>query len=51
VSIYEFVMLLCFGAAWPFSIYKSYVSRRNGGKSVIFLFVVLVWCPINSFTY
>ena len=35
-------MLLCFGAAWPFSIYKSYTSRKNTGKSVIFLFIVLV---------
>lgn len=34
-------MLLCFGAAWPFSLYKSYVSGQNGGKSVVFLFIVL----------
>ena len=33
-------MLLCFGAAWPFSIYRSYASRTNGGKSLVFLFVV-----------
>jgi hypothetical protein len=42
MSIYEFIMLVCFGAAWPFSIYKSYASRQNGGKSIVFLFVVLV---------
>jgi hypothetical protein len=35
-------MLLCFGAAWPFSIYKSYKSRKNAGKSVIFLGIVLL---------
>jgi len=35
-------MLLCFGAAWPFSIWKSYVSRKNAGKSVIFLIVILI---------
>ena len=34
-------MLVCFGAAWPFSIYKSYKSRRNAGKSIIFLFIIL----------
>lgn len=34
-------MLLCFGAAWPVSILKSWRSRRNGGKSVVFLFVIL----------
>ena len=35
-------MLLCFGAAWPFSIHKSYKSRKTGGKSVAFLFIVLI---------
>jgi hypothetical protein len=42
MSIFEIIMLLCFGAAWPFSIYKSYTSRQNTGKSVVFLFIVLV---------
>jgi hypothetical protein len=41
VSIFEAVMLICFGAAWPFSIYKSYMSGSNFGKSVGFLWVVL----------
>jgi membrane protein DedA with SNARE-associated domain len=35
-------MLLCFGAAWPFSIHKSYTSRQNAGKSLWFLCVILV---------
>jgi len=42
MSFFEILMLVCFGAAWPFSIYKSYTSRKNNGKSVIFLFVVVV---------
>ena len=41
MSIFEAVMLVCFGAAWPFSIYKSYKSRTNGGKSFWFLLIVL----------
>jgi hypothetical protein len=41
VSIYEMIMLVCFGSAWPFSIYKSYKSRQNAGKSITFLFIVL----------
>ncbi len=41
-SIYEAIMLLCFGAAWPFAIAKSWRSRTSQGKSVIFLFVILV---------
>ena len=40
MSIYEIVMLVCFGAAWPFSIYKSYRSKSVEGKSIIFLFIV-----------
>jgi hypothetical protein len=42
MSIFEVIMLLCFGAAWPFSIYKSYTSRQNAGKSLWFLCVILV---------
>lgn len=40
MSIFEAVMLLCFGSAWPFSIFKSYKSRENRGKSVIFLLII-----------
>jgi len=42
MSIYEIVMLLCFGAAWPFSLRKSWTARSTQGKSIFFLFVVLV---------
>ncbi|RCX17614.1 hypothetical protein DFR58_107161 [Anaerobacterium chartisolvens] len=41
MSVFEAGMLVCFGAAWPISIYKSYKSRVNSGKSIIFLFVVI----------
>jgi len=41
MSIFEIIMLLCFGAAWPASIYKSWNSRTNDGKSLVFLFIVL----------
>jgi hypothetical protein len=34
-------MLLCFGAAWPFSIYRSYKSRSTKGKSLVFLIILL----------
>ncbi len=39
-SIFEVVMLVCFGAAWPVSICKSYISRTTAGKSVVFLVIV-----------
>lgn len=42
MSIFEIIMLLCFGAAWPFSIYKSYKSKSINGKSFLFLLIVLL---------
>jgi hypothetical protein len=35
-------MLVCFGLAWPFSIYKSATTRQVGSKSLIFLVALLV---------
>jgi len=40
MSVFELVMLLCFGAAWPFSIHKSVVSHSVEGKSLAFLLIV-----------
>lgn len=41
-KIFEVLMLLCFGAAWPASIYKSYTARSAKGKSVLFLIIILL---------
>ena len=41
VKVLETVMLLCFGAAWPASILKSWKSRTTKGKSLFFLLVIL----------
>lgn len=41
-SIFEIIMLLCFGSAWPFSIYTSYKSKTAKGKNLFFLIVLLV---------
>lgn len=38
----EAVMLICFGLAWPVSVYKSYVSRSTKGKSFSFMFILLI---------
>lgn len=35
-------MLLCFGAAWPFSIMRSYKSRSTNGKSIVFLCILIL---------
>lgn len=40
MSLFEITMLVCFGAAWPLSILKSWRSRSNAGKSVLFLGVI-----------
>jgi len=42
MSIFEIIMLLCFGAAWPFSIHKSIVSKSVTGKSLAFLLIVWI---------
>jgi hypothetical protein len=42
MSIFEVIMLICFGAAWPLNIYKSYKTRSATGKSVFFLVVVSI---------
>jgi hypothetical protein len=41
-SIFETLMLLCFGLAWPLSIYRSFKSRTNKGKSIQFLVIVFI---------
>lgn len=35
-------MLICFGMAWPFSIYKSYKTREVGSKSLVFLVALFI---------
>ncbi len=41
MSVFEIIMLVCFGAAWPLSIYKSWKTRQVAGKSLPFLLVIL----------
>ena len=42
MSPFEIAMLVCFGLAWPFSIYKSATTREVGSKSMVFLFALLL---------
>ncbi len=41
-EILEIVMLICFGASWPFNVVKSYKARTAKGKSLTFLILVIV---------
>jgi hypothetical protein len=40
--ISELIMLLCFGASWPVSIYKSYKAKTAKGKSIFFLLLIFI---------
>ncbi len=40
MNIFEAIMMLCFGASWPFSIWKTIKVKNPVGKSVIFLWLV-----------
>jgi hypothetical protein len=42
MNIFESIMLVCFGFAWPISIYKSIVSKKTAGKSLLFLIVLQI---------
>ena len=42
MSIFEAVMLICFGIAWPFSIFKTWKSKSVEGKSLKFLIVIFI---------
>ena len=42
MSIFEAVMLFCFGASWPLAIYKTYKSKNPVGKSLPFLYLVFI---------
>lgn len=42
MSIFEALMMLCLGAAWPLSIYNSVKSRSTKGKSLLFLCILIL---------
>ena len=39
-EVMEVVMILCFGASWPFNVMKSYRTRSTKGKSLSFLVLI-----------
>ncbi len=42
VTVFESIMLVCFGLSWPISVYKSLKSRSTQGKSVVFTFAIII---------
>lgn len=39
-EVMEVIMVLCFGASWPFNVMKSYRTRSTQGKSLSFLCLI-----------
>ncbi|NLU10944.1 MAG: hypothetical protein GXW90_08450 [Tepidanaerobacter acetatoxydans] len=42
MSIFEVIMLVCFGMAWPMNIYKSLTTKSVEGKSCLFLYAIAI---------
>lgn len=42
MKIFEFIMLACFGLSWPISVYKSIKSKSTKGKSLVFIFAIII---------
>ncbi len=41
-ELLEAAMVICFGASWPMAIIKSWRSRTSKGKSIIFIFLIML---------
>ena len=48
-KILESLMLLCWGASWPFQVYKTYKTKDVKGKSILFLWLVEMGYIIGLF--
>ena len=42
ISIFEAGMLICFGASWPFAVYRTWKSKSSHAKSFVFLWLVFI---------
>ena len=42
MSPWEILMLLCFGASWPFNLLKTWRQKSAAGKSFVFLALVIL---------
>lgn len=40
-ELLEIIMVVSFGASWPFNVFKSYKARTTKGKSLLFLCLIL----------
>ena len=42
-------MLLCFGASWPVSVFKTWRHKRTEGKSLLFLWLIFIGYWFGTF--
>lgn len=42
VTVFESIMLICFGLSWPISVYKSLTSHSTKGKSILFTIAIII---------
>lgn len=42
MSPFEIIMLVCFGASWPFSVHKTWKTKNVEGKSAVFLSLIVI---------
>lgn len=42
ISPFEAGMLICFGASWPFAVYRTWKSKSCHAKSFVFMWLVFV---------
>ncbi len=42
MSVFEALMLICFGVSWPISVIKSIRTRVVSGKSPLFMAIVCI---------
>ena len=41
-SVWEVIMMICFGFSWPFAIVKTIRAKNPAGKSYLFLTLIIV---------
>lgn len=41
-SVFELIMLICFGLSWPISVVKSIHSQTTAGKSIVFIVAIII---------
>lgn len=54
MSVFEVLMIVCFGFAWPINLYNSIRTRSTKGKNLLFLGMILlayVFGILHKLTY